>query len=162
MLLEQQDVLNCERVAFRFYELAIFEHDGYSGKKRVYSHETLMRGCVVSTHVELWHEKILLPIDDGLELAYCVIERILKINSNQPWCFVKDINKRDTETYTVQSNMKALCMGPNVRRVATIHFCASQCQSHRREGKIVHENCILNGGLWKIIGKRGGYPPHLG
>jgi len=48
-----------------------------------------------------------------------------------------------------------------VRRVSTFHVCDDECVVNAQGRSVSHSCDVLSGGLYNIMSKKNGYPPHM-
>ena len=49
-----------------------------------------------------------------------------------------------------------------VRRVAVMHACDEECKVQVSAGTVGHSATLLRGGVYRVVTRERGYPPHLG
>jgi len=55
-----------------------------------------------------------------------------------------------------------LLLGCRIRRVAALHVCDEECRVNLSKGSVSHSRAVLDGGTYRLVTRREGYPPHPG
>lgn len=64
--------------------------------------------------------------------------------------------------FRVTSGRQFLRLENRVRKVASFHVCDDLCEIYITTKSVTHIASMLNGGFYKIAGRKDGFPPHLG
>lgn len=138
----------------------------YGGWTRSYKHHTVTRGTAVSIVVD--SSETNRPVirestsSVGGRVELYAVYGILSSSETGAWCVVKRLLAQG-EGYTVRrSRVAILQLGNRARRVAVFHHCDGGCKVHAGRLKVRHSASLLNGGVYRIVRRADGYPPHLG
>ena len=55
-----------------------------------------------------------------------------------------------------------LLLRRRVRRVAVMHACDEECMVQVSAGTVGNSAMLLRGGVYRVVTRERGYPPHLG
>ena len=137
-----------------------------SNRKRSYPHLTVCRGSVVSIVVQDHNSNRSVVIQEsdcsiGV-MEYYAVYGVISASNGDVWCAVWRVKSFGEGGSTIQSQPAVLKMGERVCRVGTVHVCSSECMFDISAKDVIHSETVLDGGMYKIITRYDGYPPHLG
>ena len=154
-------------VTIGWHDLALYMSTSrFGGRRRSYKHLTVGRGCAVSivASESSVHGSIVRKESDEQEGVYAVfaVYGVLGVSTGDVWCVGRQLRRASTGYYASAGRPAVVEMGHRCRRVALFHVCSSKCEVHLATQTIKHEADVCSGGLFRLMGRADGYPPHLG
>ena len=151
---------------FNVYRTARFvTENGFGGRLRCYPFNTLERGCAVS--VVVVNDGTVVEASgngDGV-LSVFAINAVCKGQGKDVWLIVRRMKQvKDAKKGVMSSTgsgLQLLRLDATVRRVFLMHHCDENCK-RERSNMITHSAEAHNGGVFTVVTRRDGYPPHLG
>ena len=96
------------------------------------------------------------------EVLYFAVYNIILASNGDGWCVVKRLS-RTGNGYSVADNPVAVVLlGRRVRRVAVFHECDAKCRVVFPSVQVLHSYTLLRGGVYNVLDRAAGYPPHVG
>lgn len=131
--------------------------------KRAYAYNTIRPGQAFSALVEQPTARDAIvncaEAGEGNTVHYAAMA-FIGYDPLDVWAVVRIMEEEDG-LFTVSSDSYSLLhMGEQVRRVALFHECDDNCKWSG--GKLIHGADVAGGGSYSVVGRREGYPPHMG
>lgn len=159
--------LGAGEATVEWYETTSFMAVGkFGGRRKSYAHHTLSRGTAVSviTAVERGNRLVVREagVNEERRNKIFAVYGIMRIQSGEVWCSVREM-KPCRDRYSINGMQPAvLKLGRRTRRVGLFHACDANCQVDISTLKMKHSRGVLAGGMYTVVDRAGGYPPHLG
>jgi len=93
---------------------------------------------------------------------YIAVVLILTIRDNTVWGVGMEMVRRGNVHSCKYGTPEMFRFDEHVRRVAVFHVCDQDCVIDVQSRSVRHSSGVLSGGLYKLMGKKDGYPPHMG
>jgi len=138
----------------------------FGGYRRAQAHNTVCEGDVVSVVTGREDDEtstIVDSVEDGVgRLDIYVVLRILKGSDDVVWGAVREMKPRSVGMSCAGSPTRLLRFGRGVRRAAMVHVCDDGCEFNRLGNVAKHSKTAAAEGVYEILTRRHGYPPHMG
>jgi len=135
----------------------------YGGRRKCYKYNTLDKGHAISAIVRSVRQddRVIEVCDDGD--GYQSIFAVFGFSTigREVWAFVRELQCHGEGmkcSMTCPISLIKLCKG--VRRVGLVHLCDKNCT--HSFGNVLHSSSLVNGGIFIVLTRMDGYPPHLG
>ena len=143
------------------------------GRSRGYRHNAVECGEAMSvvvgddgpsTDERAGRVQPVVPREDGNGrcVFFIVASIVTSVTGGKVWAVVRQLNKKDDAYSCDGSPLRCVELNDGVRRVALVHQCTDACVADVRAGTMTHAQSTLDGGVYHVIGRDGGYPPFLG
>jgi len=137
------------------FSCARFVSTSRSGlKSNCYPHNVVRHGTVVRIRKTCTLGKVM--------ERYIAVVLILTIRDNTVWGVGMEMVRRGNVHSCKYGTPEMFRFDEHVRRVAVFHVCDQDCVIDVQSRSVRHSSGVLSGGLYKLMGKKDGYPPHMG
>ena len=99
--------------------------------------------------------------NEGMEL-YLGVCGIVRATRDELWVIALTLEREGDCYRSISTRPSVVRLDDQIRRVAALHRCTERCSINVRLSTISHDRSVLNGGHYWLLGKRDGYPPHMG
>ena len=138
----------------------------FGGSRRAYAHNTICEGDAVSVMVEREDDDsstVVNSVENGVgRQDIYVVLAILKGSDGVVWGAVREMKPRTVGMSCAGSPTRLLRFGGGVRRVGLVHLCDDGCEFNRLGNIAKHGKSAAAEGVYVILTRRLGYPPHMG
>lgn len=134
----------------------------YVGHRRMYSHNVLQRGSVFSivTDDSSSHCVVYAQTPASRMVYFCSIA-FVSFDGKIIWGISRRMERQHGSFYRCASRVQVVRLCGSARPVAPIHKCDDECKVFP-DGHFKHSTTVLQGGEWKVLCARQGFPPHMG
>ena len=146
-----------------FHKADLVSQDQFASSIRTYPHRTIRRGCAVQffigsvhksdTYISCMHD----PAGTRMTVA---VRRIFQYRGRNFITASRLVSITSRLWKVQEGHLCVVELLENVHRVAVVHNCDERCTV--RQSRLHHSASVLSGGLFHIIGRADGYPPHVG
>ena len=156
-----------DRMELTWYENASYMSVSlHGGRRRCYPHLTVKRNCAVSVVLSdsAMERSIVQQEEDmgtGTQRPYAIYA-VIGCSNGELWSVVRELRPQGQCHSVTGSRPAVLRMGTRVRRVALFHECTKRCKVNLNVNSFTHAEEVTAGGVYRIVGRADGYPPHLG
>ena len=137
--------------------------DPYGGRQRSYPHHSVCIGDAVSLVVKEDSEgaSFLRSVDDGSGIRKIYVIHAIFSSKDFVWGVGKEMRQWGRGMSSRSSHHKIFKFGASVRRVALIHVCDNMCKLGGIGQSMRHSKSAIDGGVYKVLTRVEGYPPHM-
>ena len=141
--------------------------DSVTKVRRSYAYNNVTSGCAVSVVCRRQRSSATLTRGARMGEEQCTVRfyavfAVVRASNGDNWCIVKELSRTGAGYSLGGSGVGILQLGRRVRRVCVIHACDESCRVNTERTNVTHSTTLLRGGVFHIITRSGGYPPHLG
>ena len=153
--------------AFSVYTAARLVHaDRYEGARRVYMHNEITYGCVVSCPTGLDGEVVTEEACGGRSMRFYAVSCVMRGPDGKLWAIAMPMmrahSSRGVGMRASLRDVSVVHLCEAVRRAGAAHVCDQRCAPHRRQLHVKHSAGVCDGELYELWTREHGYPPHLG
>ena len=136
-------------------------------ERRSHAYNRVTRGCVVSIVCKRTINASHLVRGAAMGERRCTVRffavcDIVRASCAENWCVGKELTVVEGGYSSAGSPVVIVILGRRVRRVAAFHICGDACRVDLSRGIVTHSRTVLRGGVYRIVQRKDGYPPHLG
>ena len=157
---EEVELLESKSVRFMTME-------SVAGVRRAYPYNKVSSGCAISIFSRTQSAGVgvirgAAMSEDRGELRFYAVFHVIRASCGDCWCAVKQLVRTGVGYSIAGSDICVVLLGRRVRRVGLIHLCDDACDVNVKDRIVRHGAGVLCGGVFQIVTRKGGYPPHLG